>query len=297
MAINIIIVIVLFLPPPGEGGKNSPFKTFYLLGHLKGVLVYTMSDDSLERADLRASNQMRAIGCELGLIKEADGSARFRQGETCVVASVYGPQVPKFGRQEKYDRGHLDIEYRICGFSGQDAMKIEREGVKFLEDSLTSCVCLEDFPRMMFTLRVVVIRDDGAMLSCALHACALALANAGVEMFSIPASITLFMFATKEEDENEDKDKEGMVMAMDREEEEEIFGFGLDPTLDEEKAAVAKFVFSFDSIVNLIGGGAVAPSVIASRFTGLASPHVMHQALTVAQTGHKAIASFIRKVI
>ena len=43
------------------------------------------------RGDKRDANQLRPLACEVGVLERADGSARFSQGHSCVLASVVGP--------------------------------------------------------------------------------------------------------------------------------------------------------------------------------------------------------------
>lgn len=43
------------------------------------------------RIDGRRPNELRKIQCEVGVFAQADGSAIFSQGNTKVVATVYGP--------------------------------------------------------------------------------------------------------------------------------------------------------------------------------------------------------------
>jgi exosome complex component RRP41 len=43
------------------------------------------------RNDGRKPNELRKIYCEVGVFADADGSAMIQQGNTKVVATVYGP--------------------------------------------------------------------------------------------------------------------------------------------------------------------------------------------------------------
>lgn len=44
------------------------------------------------RVDGRRAGELRAMSAELGLFKDADGSACVKQGNTTILASVYGPR-------------------------------------------------------------------------------------------------------------------------------------------------------------------------------------------------------------
>jgi exosome complex component RRP41 len=43
------------------------------------------------RIDGRKPNELRKIQCEVGVFAQADGSASLSQGNTKIVATVYGP--------------------------------------------------------------------------------------------------------------------------------------------------------------------------------------------------------------
>jgi exosome complex component RRP41 len=43
------------------------------------------------RVDGRKPNELRRIQCEVGVFAQADGSATISQGNTKVIATVYGP--------------------------------------------------------------------------------------------------------------------------------------------------------------------------------------------------------------
>ena len=55
--------------------------------------------------DVRMSPyEIRPISCELGLLTSVDGSARFVQGASQVIAAVTGPAQPRYSRHEQ---GHV----------------------------------------------------------------------------------------------------------------------------------------------------------------------------------------------
>ena len=43
------------------------------------------------RIDGRKPNELRKLSCEVGVFEQADGSASLSQGNTKVIATVYGP--------------------------------------------------------------------------------------------------------------------------------------------------------------------------------------------------------------
>ncbi len=49
------------------------------------------------RVDGRRPNELRKMTCEIGTFPHADGSATISQGNTKVIATVYGPHEVGFG--------------------------------------------------------------------------------------------------------------------------------------------------------------------------------------------------------
>ena len=63
---------------------------FCLLYNFKMSGTQLLSDQGL-RIDGRKPNELRRIKCSLGVFAQADGSAYLEQGNTKVLAAVYGP--------------------------------------------------------------------------------------------------------------------------------------------------------------------------------------------------------------
>jgi len=56
--------------------------------NMAGLIL--ISEDGF-RFDGRRPNELRQIHCKMGVYKQADGSAYIEQGNTKVLATVYGP--------------------------------------------------------------------------------------------------------------------------------------------------------------------------------------------------------------
>jgi exosome complex component RRP41 len=56
--------------------------------------MHLLSDQGL-RLDGRRANELRQIRCKLGVFSQPDGSAYLEQGNTKVLAAVYGPHEVK----------------------------------------------------------------------------------------------------------------------------------------------------------------------------------------------------------
>jgi len=75
------------------------------------------------RIDGRRANELRKIRCKIGLFSRADGSAYYEQGNTKVIAAVYGPREVEVRSQMKHDRAIINCEYFMATFSTGDRKK------------------------------------------------------------------------------------------------------------------------------------------------------------------------------
>lgn len=53
----------------------------------------------------------RTLLCERGLLKRADGSARWCQDKTCVLAAIYGPRTT-LGRKEDPEQAVVEVVFK-----------------------------------------------------------------------------------------------------------------------------------------------------------------------------------------
>ena len=154
------------------------------------------------RYDLRQNNQIRPLGCELGIVSEAAGSARFSTGSTSVLARVYGPSSPKYLRHENFEKASIEIElslpsssssntYLTSGSSSLSATTKEKGMIQFLLSILEQAIQTELFPRLLILFQIDVIHDDGSLLSTTLNACILAALDSGIPMRITPVAVTL----------------------------------------------------------------------------------------------------------
>ncbi len=70
-----------------------------------------------KRLDGRDLNELRPIKMEVGVIKNADGSAYIEWGNNKIYAAVYGPREVHPHHLAKPDRGILRVFYRMATFS------------------------------------------------------------------------------------------------------------------------------------------------------------------------------------
>lgn len=65
----------------------------------------------MERAGGRKANQLRAYSCTRNPLERAHGSARWAQGDTVVVAAVYGPR-PGTRKGENPEKASIEVVWK-----------------------------------------------------------------------------------------------------------------------------------------------------------------------------------------
>src|SRR5690349_16904677 len=105
-----------------------------------------------KRNDGRKLDELRPVEAEVGIIKRADGSARFKIGKTEAYAAVYGPRelVPKF--MQDPTKGILRVHYNMMPFSGSGnrvkpgGNRRSKELSMVIRNALLPVMNLNDFP-------------------------------------------------------------------------------------------------------------------------------------------------------
>ena len=166
-----------------------------------------------ERFDKRKLDELRPMEAETGIIPNANGSARFKIGNTEAYAAVYGPQEVKPKHLEKVDRAIIMCRYDMMPFSVPDRAKpgFDRRDMEISEvitNSLNRAVILEEMPRSMIDVRVYVSQADAGTRCASLTAAAMACADAGLPMRDLVAAVaagkigdSICLDLTKEEED------------------------------------------------------------------------------------------------
>lgn len=143
------------------------------------------------RQDGRKPNQIRNINCQLGVYRQADGSAYLEQGNTKVLAAVYGPHEPKQRSRVSEERCIINCQYSMATFSTSERKLRPRgdrksaELTRLLEITFESVVLTSMFPRSQLDIYCEVLQSDGGQLACCVNAASLALVDAGVPMVGV----------------------------------------------------------------------------------------------------------------
>ena len=149
------------------------------------------------RIDGRTSTQLRPLACEQGILNRADGSARFMQGDTSVLAAVYGPGQPKSAKKERLDRAVLEVLVKphnrlsstftfcarcslLCLTFSLPLEPWDSTCQQIVRGALEPLIVLSQHPRTVISVVLQVVGDHGSVLSALINASVLALMDAGI---------------------------------------------------------------------------------------------------------------------
>ncbi|KAL4326428.1 hypothetical protein GQ457_11G016850 [Hibiscus cannabinus] len=139
----------------------------------------------VDREDGRSQNQLRPLACSRNILHRAHGSASWSQGDTKVLAAVYGP---KAGTKKNENPEKACIEVIWKPKTGQIG-KLEKEYEMILKRTLQSICILTVNPNTTTSVIIQVVNDDGALLPSAINAACMALVDAGIPMRHLAVSI------------------------------------------------------------------------------------------------------------
>ncbi|XP_050214912.1 exosome complex exonuclease RRP46 homolog [Mercurialis annua] len=140
---------------------------------------------SSERDDGRKPSQLRPLACSRNVLNRAHGSASWCQGDTKVLAAVYGPK-PGTKKNENPEKACIEVLWKPK--TGQIG-KAEREYEMILKKTLQSICVLTVNPNTTTSVIVQVVHDDGSLLTCAINAACAALVDAGMPMKHLAVAI------------------------------------------------------------------------------------------------------------
>ncbi|KAL1139161.1 hypothetical protein AAG570_009221 [Ranatra chinensis] len=140
------------------------------------------------RPDLEVPEEvsLRPIKCELNVLSRPDGSAILAQGNTVVMAAVYGPDESRLNRLQ-FEKVSFDALFQSKSGSAAET--------NTAYDSAIKSACIETlypkvYARSDISLIVQEMQNRGSMLACAINAGCLALLNTGLEMKCLVGAVT-----------------------------------------------------------------------------------------------------------
>ncbi|MEM3402602.1 MAG: exosome complex exonuclease Rrp41 [Candidatus Hadarchaeales archaeon] len=166
-----------------------------------------------KRRDGRAPEELRPLKIVAGVLERADGSAYIELGKNKVFAAVYGPREMHPRHAAEPDVGVLRCRYSMAPFSvderkkpGPDRRSIEIS--KVIREALEPALFLELYPRSVIDVFIEVLQADAGTRTAGINAASVALANAGIPMRDLVASVavgkvdgTIVLDLMKEEDQ------------------------------------------------------------------------------------------------
>jgi exosome complex component RRP41 len=176
-----------------------------------------LMDDSGKRLDGRVWNDLRPIKLEVGVLKNADGSAHIEWGKNKITAAVYGPKEVHPKHQVLPDRALLRTRYHMAPFSVDERKnpapsRREIEISKVIREALVPAVIVEDYPRTAIEVWVEVLQSDGGSRVAGITAASLALADAGINMRDMVVGCSCGLIGEEvvaDLDDTEDKEGNG----------------------------------------------------------------------------------------
>lgn len=147
-----------------------------------------VSDQGL-RIDGRKSNELRKICCKLGVFSQPEGSAYLEQGNTKVLAAVYGPHQIRSGRSKAgHDAALVNCQYSMATFSTNERKRRPRGDLKStemtlnLKQAMQACIKTELYPYSQIDIFLEVLQADGGNYCACVNAATLALIDAGIPL-------------------------------------------------------------------------------------------------------------------
>nr|XP_040134859.1 exosome complex component RRP46 isoform X1 [Ictidomys tridecemlineatus] len=216
------------------------------------------SEAGTESSPRGSGCSLRHFACEQNLLSRPDGSASFLQGDTSVLAGVYGPAEVKVSK-EIFNKATLEVILRPkIGLPGV----AEKSRERLIRNTCEAVVLGALHPRTSITVVLQVVSDAGSaqLLACCLNAACMALVDAGVPMRALFCGVTCAL------------DSDGTLV--------------LDPTAKQEKEARAVLTFALDS---------VEQKLLMSTTKGLYSDAELQQCLAAAQAASQHVFRFYRE--
>lgn len=146
------------------------------------------------RADGRANEELRELVIKAGILKNAEGSAYVKMGNTVAVAGVYGPRelFPKF--LQDANKAHLKCRYNMAPFSTKDRKRPgqdrrSQEISKVVSDALESAIFTKEFPKVGIDIYIEILQGDAGTRCAGINAASVALADAGIPMRGLISAV------------------------------------------------------------------------------------------------------------
>jgi exosome complex component RRP41 len=152
---------------------------------------------TFKRKNNRKLNEPREMTAKVGVIKNADGSAYFKMGNTEAYVAVYGPKelYPRFLKNPS--KGILRCHYNMLPFSGMGNRvrpgpnRRAKEISMVTEKAFAPVVMLEGFPDTVIDVFIEMSQTDAGSRCVGICAASMALADAGIPMKDLVSAVAM----------------------------------------------------------------------------------------------------------
>jgi exosome complex component RRP41 len=150
----------------------------------------------MKRNDGRKAEEMRPMEITAGVLENATGSAMVKMGRTIAVAGVFGPREMHPRRLQQFSKACLQCRYLMAPFSTDERVRPgpsrrSKEISMVVRNALEPVVFLEEFPKAAIDMYVDIIQADAGTRTAAINAASVALADAGIPMRGLVASVAI----------------------------------------------------------------------------------------------------------
>ncbi|MCY0883101.1 exosome complex exonuclease Rrp41 [Acidianus infernus] len=148
------------------------------------------------RLDGRRPDELRPMKMEVGVLKNADGSAIVEVGNTKILAAVYGPREMHPRHLALPNRAVLRVRYHMTPFSTDERKnpapsRREIELSKVIREALEAQILVEQFPRTSIDVFMEVLQADAGTRLASLMAASLAVVDAGIPVRDLIAAVAV----------------------------------------------------------------------------------------------------------
>ncbi|XP_058806531.1 exosome complex component RRP46 [Phymastichus coffea] len=162
---------------------------------------------------------IRPLNCELNYLSVPDGSTMFMQGDTSVIAGIYGPIEAK---ERKIIHNKATVEATFAPIKGPPSIN-DRFIELYIKDTCEGAIITSLYPASTISINIQELQDCGSLLACVINASCLALINSSLSMKFTFAAICCMI----------DKESDKII---------------IDPNTLQLQNAKATFTCTFDSI-------------------------------------------------
>ena len=163
---------------------------------MSGEKPVKLLDEKGIRTDGRKPNELRPLKIQVGLLKNADGSAYIELGRNKIIVAVYGPREAHPRHVVIPDRAIVRCRYHMAPFSVDERKspgfsRREIELSKVIREALEPAIFIEEFPRTAIDIFIEVLEADGGTRTASITAASVALADAGIPLKDLVAATAI----------------------------------------------------------------------------------------------------------